>query len=208
MRKNVGLGLVGLELGLILVLCACGGSKTVTIPDPKLPRNLPKGLGVSAEACERPPIEVFLQASPYINPNPKGQSMPVEVRVFLLRERETFDSLDFETVWQRGEEALAKDLLKSASLTVFPGKLKIYSMKSQPKASFVALVAVFRKPEADEWRHVFDIQDKNKRCATKDTLHTIVHALLKDSRIKRADTEQGKGEVAPPPSKKKKKQSD
>ena len=138
--------------------------------------------------CKRVPIEVFLQASPYLNQNEKGQSMPVEVRVYLLRSRQTFDGLDFETLWQRGDEALSREMIRNTSLTVFPGKLKIYSMESDGTAAFVALVAIFRKPEGGTWSQVLDIREKNKRCATKDALHNVVHALLKDNTITKSET--------------------
>ncbi|MBW2733526.1 MAG: type VI secretion system lipoprotein TssJ [Deltaproteobacteria bacterium] len=148
------------------------------------------------KGCERAPIEVFLQASPYLNQNKKQQPMPVEVRVFLLRDRETFDGLDFETVWQRAEEALADSIVKTSSLTVFPGKLKIYPLKSAPDVAYVALVGVFRRPQGDTWRYVFDIREKNRVCATKNSLHTIVHAMLKDNTISKAndDTASGGGQ--------------
>lgn len=165
-----------------LMLMGCGDKPTKPTSDDILEQLRRSG----GKACERPPIEVFLQASPYLNQNKKQQPMPVEVRVFLLKERETFDSLDFETVWQRAEEALAGTMVKTASLTVFPGKLKIFPVKSAPEVAYVALVGVFRSPKGDDWRYVFDIRNKNRRCATKDSLHTIVHALLKDNTISKA----------------------
>lgn len=173
---------LSISLVAVFSMSACFGSK-----EPSSESLLGILKQNNRKQCERPPIEVFIQASPYLNPNQNGQSMPVEVRVFLLKERNSFDELDFDTVWQRGPEALAEDLVKTESFTVFPGKLKIYALKSKPEVSYVALVAIFRKPQADDWRYIFNIEEKNKRCATKNTLHTIVHAMLKDYRIERAD---------------------
>jgi type VI secretion system VasD/TssJ family lipoprotein len=115
--------------------------------------------------------------------------MPVEVRVMLLKEREVYDNLDFETVWQRGEEALSTDLVKASTITVFPGKLTIHPMKSKPGVAYVAVVAIYRKPKGRQWQHLFDVREQNRRCATKDSLHTIIHVLLKDNRVERAATE-------------------
>jgi type VI secretion system protein VasD len=133
--------------------------------------------------CQPAPLEIFLQADAQLNLNESGQPMPVEVRVLLLRERETFDQLDFDTVWKDAQTALAKDLVNSASLTVFPGKLKIYPMKSAPGVAYVALVGIYRRPEGRSWRHVVDIKEPNRRCATSDDLHTIVHASLRGNTI-------------------------
>src|SRR5512137_2954202 len=48
--------------------------------------------------CQPAPLEISLQAERQLNLHEMGQSMPVEVRVLLLRERETFEQLDFDTV--------------------------------------------------------------------------------------------------------------
>jgi type VI secretion system VasD/TssJ family lipoprotein len=137
--------------------------------------------------CKRPPIELFLQADKELNPNAVGQSMPVEVRVLLLRDRAALDQLDFETVWQSADEALEDDLVSAASITVYPGKLKIHPLKSSPEVAYVGLIAVFREPKASGWRYVVDVSKSNRRCADADSLHTIVHAYLKGTTIQSPD---------------------
>ncbi|MBK6846498.1 MAG: type VI secretion system lipoprotein TssJ [Proteobacteria bacterium] len=137
--------------------------------------------------CEPPPLEIFLQAGDQLNPNADGQSMPVEVRVLLLRDRQVFDQLDFETVWQRAAEALGRELLQSVSFTVYPGKLQIFPLKGQREAAYVALVAVFRESSDRRWQHVVDIGASSRRCADKDALHTIVQAQLQGFTINEPD---------------------
>lgn len=136
------------------------------------------GRGGAGGVCEPPPLEIFLQASEQLNPNAGGQSMPVEVRVLLLRDRQLFDQLDFETVWQRAAEALGRELLQSVSFTAYPGKLEIFPLRSHREASYVALVAIFRESRDRRWQHVVDLGAQRRRCADKDALHTIVHAQL------------------------------
>jgi type VI secretion system protein VasD len=137
--------------------------------------------------CEPPQLEIFLQADALVNLAETGQPMPVEVRALLLRDRAVFDTLDFETVWQRSQEVLDKQLVASTSLTVYPGKLKIYPLKSTPEVAYVALVAIFRKPEANGWKYVVDVRQPNRRCASTDDLHTVVHAALRGNRIGRPE---------------------
>ena len=169
----------------LVVLAACNGKPKQPSTEDVLKKLRKEQLSTG---CKRAPIEIFLQASPYLNQNAKGQPMPVEVRVMLLKERQDFDGLEFETVWQRGAEALSADLVKSASLTVYPGKLKIYTMKSTPEVGYVALIGIFRKPPADgTWSYVADVREQNKRCANKDTLHTIVSAVLRDNHISKPE---------------------
>lgn len=159
-------------LALLAACSSASGGPTVTTPPP---------------GCEPPQLEIFLQADARVNLAETGQPMPVEVRALLLRDRAVFDSLDFETVWQRSEEVLARHLVSSSSLTVYPGKLKIHPLKSTPEVAYVALVAIFRKPEANGWKYVVDVRQSNRRCASTDDLHTVVHASLRGNRIDRPE---------------------
>jgi type VI secretion system protein VasD len=168
---------------LTLLLGGCPPKPTPPSTDDVIEQLKQGGDRSRVRACNPAPLEIFLQADPQLNLNEQGQPMPVEVRVLLLRERDVFDTLDFEVVWRDAATALVKDLVTSASLTVFPGKLKIYPMKSGPGASYVALVGIFRRPEQQSWKYVVDIKEQNRRCAARDDLHTIIHAQLKDSRI-------------------------
>lgn len=169
LRGHLPIERVAVVLSLLSALVGCSDKPKHTLKNPK--------------DCKPVPVEIFLQAHTYLNQNKKGQSMPVEVRVMLLKRRDAFDKLDFETAWQHGEEAVADDLVRSASITVFPGKLKIYPMKSAPEARYVALVGIFRKPKGRDWAHVVDITEQNKRCESGESLHTIVHALVRDYKI-------------------------
>ena len=163
-----------LRLALLpLALLVWGCPKT---PPPRKPGD-----------CKPPPIEIFLQAEETLNLNAQGQSQPVEVRILLLRARTQLEQADFETVWKEASSLLGKDLVRSASLTVFPGKLKIYPMQSAPGVSYVALVGLFRKPEGYGWRHIVDVSETNQRCAGKEELHSIVHAQLRGNRILKAE---------------------
>jgi type VI secretion system VasD/TssJ family lipoprotein len=141
--------------------------------------------GQQTRNCKLAPIEIFMQAGKQLNLNKEGQSMPVEVRVLLLRARERFDQLDFETLWKGASEPLGKDLVKSASLTVFPGKLKIFPMKSSRRVAYVALVGIFRRPEGQRWKYVVDVRSRNRRCGSGEDLHTIIHAVLGGNAITR-----------------------
>jgi type VI secretion system VasD/TssJ family lipoprotein len=142
----------------------------------------PKSLVQTPVRCKELPVEIFLEGRPQLNPNPKGQPMPVEIRIYLLKNRLTLDQLDFDTVWQSGEKTLAGDLVRSEYTTVYPGNMRIYSIMVPGATNFVALVAVFRSPTGKSWVHVADLRDKISSCED-GALHTIVHAVLFDNTI-------------------------
>jgi len=167
-----------LGMTLAALLAACGGTQSSG------PKAVP--------SCKDHPIEIFLEAKPRLNPNAKGQPMPVEVRVFLLKQRQAFDQLDFEAVWRHGEKVLAKDLVNSVYITIYPGKLKIYPMRAPTAVRHVAMVAVFRQPTGRTWQHVANLGDPSRRCGRD--LHTMVHATLYDNVITGPDSVPGRQE--------------
>jgi hypothetical protein len=54
--------------------------------------------------------------------------------------------------------------------------------------AYVALVGIFRRPQGQRWKHVVDIRAQNKKCASGEDLHTIVHAVLRGNTITRPRT--------------------
>jgi type VI secretion system VasD/TssJ family lipoprotein len=173
-------------LALLLLLGACTPPAKPT-PEELLAQIRRGGGGGGGSECQPPPLEVFLQADGVLNRNAQGQPMPVEVRVLLLRERESFDQLDFESVWKGSAPSLSKDVIGSASLTVYPGEFRIYPMKSPPGVAYVALVGIFRQPQGNGWKHVVDVKEPSRRCAHGDDLHTTVHAQLRGNAITKPD---------------------
>lgn len=172
---------IGLSATLVFILMAsCSKPEKPAAVDKELKRLAKQQ---AEKACDRPPLEVFLQAGSDINANASGQPMPVEVRIFLLRKRELFDELDFEGVWKNAKAGLKDTLVKVETVMVFPNKVKIYPLKSDPGINFVAVVGIYREPPADGWRYVADVRKMNSRCAKKDSLHTVVAAELHGRKI-------------------------
>ena len=127
--------------------------------------------------CRSFPISLFLNAHKELNHNRDGKAMPVEVRAYLLRNRQAFEELDFDTIRRDGDKALGPDLVASLSYTVFPTKMKIKPMRPPADTKYVALVGIFRKPAGQQWKLVFDVRSLARRCK-KGQLHTPLRANL------------------------------
>ena len=110
--------------------------------------------------------------------------------MLFLTERDIFDTLDFQTVWREGEQALGPALVKATTLTIFPGQEKIAAMQIPPEVAYVALVPLFRQPDAEHWKSVTDIRDETKQCGA-DRLHIPVRAKIRDNRIMKFDLQAG-----------------
>lgn len=174
-----------LTIAIAAIAVACAACSRPPKPSPE--ELLAQMRGSGKTACPAPPLEIVLQPGGQLNPSEGGQSMPVEVRALLLRDRAKFDQLDFETVWRSAGEELGPDLVNSASITVYPSKIAIHTVKTTTDVAFVALVAIFRKPEGRNWGHVVDVREQNRRCADgDDSLHTVVQASLRGNTITQA----------------------
>lgn len=131
----------------------------------------------TASSCKTFPLEIFVQAAKQVNLNEEGQPMPVEVRAYLLKDRVSFDRLDFDTLRHKEQQALAADLLLKETFVVFPGKMEIRPLKSPGAVNFVALAAFFRQHKGPNWKLVFDVREMAQGCGS-GSLHNMVHARL------------------------------
>ncbi len=153
---------------------------------PTLPGEKPGAKAAAAAKCKTFPIEVIVQAEKKLNPNSRGQAMPVQVRGYLLKEWKRFKSADFDSLLADDGKAIAGEAVAKFSLTLFPGKMKIRPIKCPAGVKYIALVGMFRQPKGTSWRAVFDLKKAANRCG-KGVLHTPVHAVLRQNTIKRAD---------------------
>jgi type VI secretion system VasD/TssJ family lipoprotein len=154
-----------LLLGLLGPGVGCGGSTSDT-------------RGQQPVLCTSLPIELFVQPGGDVNPNEKGQAEPVEVKVFLLKDRQTFDQLAFETIQRSGDRSVGPELLKSYSLTIYPARDEILPIAAPMNVSFVAVVGLFRNPTEGSWRYVFDVTDLARKC-TPGGLHATLHTTIR-----------------------------
>src|SRR5688500_16540633 len=138
--------------------------------------------GQPPEKCEAVPLELLVEGGRILNVNSEGQSMPVEVRAYYLKERAKIEAIDFDSIWQGADAALGPALLGSTSFTIFPGEEKISTISVPTTTEFLAVVGLFRQIEGDQWRRIVDIRNAVERCKPGD-LHVPVRASLQDNRV-------------------------
>ncbi len=139
-------------------------------------------LGGPDAKCQEIPIELLVEGGKMLNVNVEGQSLPVEVRAYFLKDRDTIERLDFDSVWQKDDATLGPAVTAKTSFTVFPGEEKITTLSVPAATSYVAVVALFRQIEGEQWRRVIDVSGIVDRCKPGD-LHFPVRASLQDNRV-------------------------
>lgn len=141
------------------------------------------GSAPPAEPCKTIPLEVYAKGSADQNPNAEGQALPVELRVFVLSQREAFDQLDVsELVGDELPGDLAKVVVQKASLRVMPGQEQILPLEIAPSAGYLGLVANFRRVEPGQGKRLVDVRRAVERCRAGQ-LSTQIPATLKESRL-------------------------
>jgi len=144
---------------------------------PELPGGSGGAGGAGGGGCATFPLSIYLNGHKVMNRNKAGQSQPAEVKVYLLRGRQTLDAQDFDTIRRDGEKALAADLVDTLSFAVFPGKFKIKPFQAPAGTAYVAFVGLFRKPPSLRWKLLYDVRKLSRRCA-KGQLVTPLKANL------------------------------
>lgn len=85
-------------------------------------------------------------------PMPENHSLsePVVVRIYQLKDRQTFDRLVYQQLLEEGDILLAADLLASRDVVIGPGGDASSNMPLEAEATFVAVVGLFRHPTHKE----------------------------------------------------------
>jgi len=108
--------------------------------------------------------------------NADGAQVPLAtmVRIYQLKDRKNVDAADYQTLLHSADTALKEDLLASKALLVMPEGSVTLNMLMEEEAQFVAVVALFNRPDRQDnrWRLVLGRDeldpDKPRRIALGD----------------------------------------
>lgn len=91
-------------------------------------------------------MNVDLVARSSINASATGQPLSTVVRLYQLKDAETFGRLDYTQLQTNDLEALKADLLATTDVVLRPGASVSVSKPMNPDAQVVGVVAFFREP--------------------------------------------------------------
>ena len=136
----------------LLVICSalgCGGPRVVVAPPPPEPAVLP--------------VDVQVIASPRLNPDEQGESLPTVVRLYLLKSAVKLDRAEYDQVYRDPKEAFGDDLLQADEFVLSPGQTVHRSIERDRSAHALAVVLVVRRPAALSWRAVAELPPPGQR---------------------------------------------
>lgn len=108
-------------------------------------------------------IHLDLVAAPSLNADDAGAGLPVVVRIYQLRAKDRLEQADFSSLWKSDRDVLQDDLIDRQEVTVHPGATLALDISRTKHPNFVAVMALFRKPEGTGWRQIIALQDRKVR---------------------------------------------
>ncbi len=113
--------------------------------------------------CGKPYARITFQAQSNLNPDDKGEALPVVVWIYQLKNKEGLENADFISIWQDETGVLGDDLLTKRETTVYPNSDNLIEIEQEPEAKFLGLVALFRRPNGSSWRRIIPITKKRQK---------------------------------------------
>jgi type VI secretion system protein VasD len=100
------------------------------------------------------PISVMtsVTADKQLNPDQRGRSSPVLVRVYELKNGAGFQNADFLSLFERDQATLGSDLIHREEYLMKPGESKSWSRKADVDARILAVFVAYRDLEHSVWR--------------------------------------------------------
>jgi type VI secretion system protein VasD len=132
-------------------------------------RPLAALLACALSACAVPPstpligsketsATVRITAAPGLNADNRKRPSPLVLRVYELSGRNTFDTSDFVSLYERDKDTLAADLVARDELVLQPGEVRDWKKTLAPQTRFIAVVGAYREIERAGWRAVVPIK--------------------------------------------------
>ena len=187
-RRSVNLAFSCI-FAITLTSCASGGivDKSLDLvglmkkPDaPTMPTELPAGTSgdlptlngqVPSTASQRQ-IALRIHAGQVLNTDPSGRSLALVLRIYKLRGTAQFSQTTYPmfAATTADKPLQGDDVISSKEIVLVPGQ-KYEMVEPMPRdATHLAVVALFRSPDNQRWRFVFDA-----RAATKTGITLGAH---------------------------------
>lgn len=102
-------------------------------------------------------LNLTLTTSDQLNPDLNGRPSPVVVRLFALRHPVAFENSDFFSLYERGRETLAPDLISSEELELRPGETVELRLGITGDGRYVGILAAYRDLSHARWRYTLPV---------------------------------------------------
>lgn len=106
----------------------------------------------------KPYDDITIEAKPSINPDGKNRPSPVQVKIYELSARSTFDNLDFDRAFYEAGTFLSDELISDAEYTIQPSETIEHTVNLTKSTRFIVILAGFIDIDNARWKHVYKVK--------------------------------------------------
>jgi type VI secretion system protein VasD len=127
------------------------------------PRTLAGAVLILAACSKSPPpppptiVSLQISAAADVNVTPEGAGAPVDIRIYQLASRSSFESAEFFPLYHSGATTLGPDLIKQDEFLIVPGSSKSLTLMPDPPVRAVGVFAAYADFQNVTWRAAADI---------------------------------------------------
>ena len=107
-------------------------------------------------------IHIDLQGAKQLNLDQHHKSLPVDVRIYQLHNKNNFMQATFNELWQKDSDILGEDFIDKTEVTVMPGKSTQTCLDIKTSCHYIGIIAIFRKPADRNWRVLYTLPRDTK----------------------------------------------
>ena len=145
--------LVALTAGITLMLTGCGLTQKVTDGTVAVTQSI--------FYKQIKTVHLDIRAREAVNSNASGAALSTVVRVWQLKDRKTFDTTDYPSLFKADSQAIKADLVAEKDIRLQPGGAVTIDMPMDENAQYVAVAGMFMSPDQanNTWRVVLSRDD-------------------------------------------------
>lgn len=145
--------LVALTAGITLMLAGCGLTQKVTDGTVAVTKSI--------FYKQIKTVHLDIRAREAVNSNASGVALSTVVRVYQLKDRKTFDTTDYPSLFKADSQAINADLVAEKDIRLQPGGAVMVDMPMDENAQYVAVAGMFMSPDQvnNTWRVVLSRDD-------------------------------------------------
>ncbi|MGX5100592.1 type VI secretion system lipoprotein TssJ [Enterobacter cloacae] len=168
--------LATLAVGITLILAGCGLTQKVTDGTVAITKSI--------FYKQIKTLHLDIRAREAVNSNAGGVALSTVVRIYQLKDRKTFDSTDYPSLFKSDSQAIKADLVAEKDIRLQPGGAVTVDMPMEESAQYVAVVGMFMSPDQENntWRVVLsrDDLDPDKARVIEAGNNRLILQALKD----------------------------
>jgi type VI secretion system protein VasD len=123
-----------------------------------------------------PYAKLTIIADKRMNPDINQRPSPVQIKVLELSSRNTFDNLDFESLFYQGKTLLSDELLSEVTLTIQPEETLLHRVNLHQESSFIAVLSAYRNIDGARWKHIYEVKPHGHYKHTITLTHNAIRA--------------------------------